>query len=198
MHEYSLSHHDRKNVYYLAAVVSGSLGVGIAYIIGILQISYGIAIAAPSGLAVFGLLFLAFDNFVWKWPILYQMGLVKIPNLNGLWNAEITSSQGGVGIGAKINIYQTYSKIRIRLETDKSHSFSQMATLEMADPTCFHLRYEYSAEYQRDQNAEILRHYGVTCLRLKSMDHKFSTSQSASYYTEQGRDSHGTLILKKE
>jgi hypothetical protein len=199
MHEYSISHHDRKNAYYLIAILSGSLGTLIAYLIGAFQNTYGVAIAAPSGLVIFGLVFLLFDHFVWRWSILYKLGLVKIPNLNGTWDALITSSVStGECIDAKINIHQTYSKIRIRLETDKSHSFSQMAAFEMVDPTYFNLRYEYSAEYQRDHNAEILRHYGVTCLRLKSENHFFSTQQSATYYTEQGRDSYGTITVTKK
>lgn len=198
MHEYSISHHDRKNAYYFIAILSGGLGVLITYIIGAFQNTYGFAIVAPSGLIVFGLLFLIFDHFVWRWPFLYQLGIVKIPNLNGVWDALITSSEStDGGIEAEINIHQTYSRIRIRLETNQSHSLSQMAAFEMADPAFFNLRYEYSAEYQRDQNAKILRHYGVTCLRLKSTNHDFSRQQCATYYTEQGRDSHGTIIVSK-
>ncbi len=198
MHEYSISHHDRKKAYYFIAILSGGLGTFVAYLIGDFQKAVGVAVAGPSGLAVFGLLFLLFDNFVWRWPLLYRLGIVKIPNLNGSWAAEITSSENsGGGIKAEINIHQTYSKIRIRLETNESHSLSQMAAFEMADPTFFNLRYEYSAEYQRDQNAEILRHYGVTCLKLKSADHIFSAQQSATYYTEQGRDSHGVIVVTK-
>jgi hypothetical protein len=185
-------------VYYFIAILSSGLGALAGYLIGAFQNTYGVAIAAPSGLAIFALLFLIFDNFIWRWPFLYRIGIVKIPDLNGSWVAKITSSQTtGSEIKAVINIHQTYSKIRIRLETDKSHSISQMAAFEMADPTYFCLRYEYSAEYQRDRNAEILRHYGVTCLRLKSPDHNFSAQHSATYYTEQGRDAHGTIIINK-
>jgi hypothetical protein len=67
----------------------------------------------------------------------------------------------------------------------------------MASPTLFNLRYEYSAEFQRNEAAEILRHYGVTNIRLKSEDHKFSEQHAASYYTEQGRDSHGDITFAR-
>lgn len=197
MHEYSISNHDRKTAYYFLAMLSGLLGVGIAYLLGFFEKSFGVVAAAPSGLAVFGLLFIVFDKFIWKWPWLYNLGVVKIPNLNGYWDASMASSATGKQIEAKVFVYQTYSKIRIRLETEKSESISQMAALEMADPTLFNLRYEYSAEYQRDENAEILRHYGVTSLKLKSDSHDFSSKHSATYYTEQGRDSHGTITIKR-
>jgi|CXWL01.1.fsa_nt_gi hypothetical protein len=198
MHDYSISSHSRKNVHYIIAATSFCLVLLAAYFIAALQNTYEVAIVAPSSLAVFGFLFgiffLIFDQFLWRCSFLYR--LVKIPNLNGSWNTEIKSSQDTEArIKATINIHQTYSKIRIRLETDKSHSLSQMAAFEMADPTYFCLRYEYSTEYQRDKNAQILRHYGVTCLRLKSPDHNFSAQQSATYYTEQGRDSHGTMVV---
>lgn len=202
MHEYSLSHHDRKVVYYIIALLSSLAGIGLGFVVEALRSKSGIVVAAPSGLMVFGLFFLLFDRFVWKWPCFYSLGLIKIPNLNGDWSAEISSSATGEKIMANVKIHQTYSKIRIHLDTDKSDSLSQMAAIEMASPTLFNLRYEYSAEYQRNEAAEILRHYGVTNVRLKSEDHKFSERHAANYYTEQGRDSHGYItfsrILKNE
>jgi hypothetical protein len=200
MHEYSLSYHDRKKVYYFLAIISGSLGFLVAYLLNSFQNIFGFVIAAPSGIALFGVTFMVFDHLIWRIPIFYATGIIKIPNLNGTWIATIKSSKDDLAdIGAKITIHQTYSKICIRLETEKSQSLSKMAVIEMADPTFFNLRYEYSAEYQRDQNAEILRHYGVTCLALKSDNHKFLNHQLANYYTELGRDTHGSMkVLKHE
>lgn len=195
MHDYSISYHDRKTAYYFLAILSSVIAGAFTYFTGALATSAGIFIAAPSGLAIFGFLFLLFDRYIWLWPLLFNIGLIKIPNLNGQWTATITSSATGNGIEAQVVIHQTYSKLRIRLETDKSESISQMATLEMTDPTLFNLRYEYSAEYQRDENADILRHYGVTCLKLKSASHTLSSNHTATYYTEQGRDSHGTITI---
>lgn len=197
MHEYTISYHDRKQAYYFLAILSGLAGVGIAYLLDAIQAVSGIVIAAPSGVAVFGLLFVLFDHFVWKWPYLYKFGLIRIPDLNGDWEAEISSSATGDKIKASVKIHQTYSKIGIHLETDKSDSLSKMAAIEMANPTMFTLRYEYSAEFQRDEASAILRHYGVTSIRLKSDDHKFLNTHSANYYTEQGRDSHGQIIFSR-
>ncbi len=198
MHEYSVLYHDRKNTYYCLAVLSGAIGIGIAFCINAINSSFGLTVAAPSGLAVFGILCLLFDKFIWSWNWLYSIGVIKIPNLNGEWIAEIKSSATGNEIEASVRIHQTYSKLRIHLETDKSDSLSNMAALEMANPTMFTLRYEYIAEFRRDENAQILRHYGVTSLRLKSHDHRFSDEQTAHYYTEQGRDSHGEITLSRK
>lgn len=197
MHEYMTTHHDRKKTYFLISLVSGGLGTLAAYLVDTLE-SIGILIAAPSGMLVFTLTFLLFDKFLWRLPILYKWGVVKIPYLEGNWDAIIkTTDPAASEVRAKAIIHQTYSKIKIRIETEKSNSLSQMAILEMTDPACFSLRYEYQAEYKRDENSNILRHYGVSCFNLKSNSHDFSSDQSATYYTEQGRDTHGEIMIRK-
>ncbi|PTQ77419.1 hypothetical protein C8R26_10865 [Nitrosomonas oligotropha] len=197
MHEYIVSYHDRKLAYYFLALLSGIVGIGIANLLDSIQSVSGIVIAAPSGIAVFGLSFVLFDRFVWNLPWLYKLGLIKISDLNGDWRAAISSSATENKIYAAVKIHQTYSKIRIHLETEKSDSLSQMAAIKMENPTMFTLRYEYSAEFQRDETSEIHRHYGVTSIRLKSNDHKFSDDHYANYYTEQGRDSYGKITFSR-
>lgn len=197
MHEYSTSFHDRKLAYYFLATLSGIVGVFVAFLFKAISDVSGMVIAAPSGIVLYGVLFLGFDKYVWKLPLFYNLGLVKIPDLSGDWIAEISSSATGSKINAAVKIHQTYSKIRIHLETDKSDSLSQMAAIDMASPNMFTLRYEYSAEFKRNEDSEILRHYGVTSIRLKSNDHRFLENHSANYYTEQGRDSHGEIIFSR-
>ena len=137
MHEYTISYHDRKLSYYFLAILSALLGSGVVYLLNNIQTSFGIVVAAPSGVVIFGLLFFIFDHYVWKWSFLYSLGLVKIPNLNGDWVATISSSSTKNKVTANVNIHQTYSKIGIHLETDKSNSLSTMATIEMAHPSMF-------------------------------------------------------------
>jgi hypothetical protein len=197
MHEYIVSNHDRKFTYYFFAILSGIVAIGATFALKAISDASGIVIAAPSGIALYGLLFFLFDQFFWKWPYLYKLGLVKIPDLNGDWKAEISSSATGNKIEAAVKINQTYCKIRIHLETDKSDSLSHMAAIDMATPNMFTLRYEYSAEFRRNNAAEILRHYGVTSVKLKSDDHRLLEKHSANYYTEQGRDSHGEITFSK-
>lgn len=198
MHEYSTSYHNRKNVYYFIAVISSLIGIGIALLIKLSLNTFELAIIAPSGLAVFGLTFLVFDRFIWKWSIMYNLGLIRIPNLNGKWTATMNSATTeNPDISAEINIHQTYSRIKIRLETQKSHSLSTMASIEMADPEYFKLRYEYLAEFQKDISSEIIRHYGVTDIALKSHNEKFDNKQNAKYYTEQIRNSNGIMKMTR-
>jgi len=102
MHEYTLSNHDRKRIYYSVAFLSSLAGGGFAFLLAKLNASMGIGFAAPSGFAVFGLFFIWFDTYLWKWPALYDFGLIKIPNLNGQWDAEITSSVSDEPISATV------------------------------------------------------------------------------------------------
>ncbi|VVD71917.1 hypothetical protein PAQ31011_00655 [Pandoraea aquatica] len=193
MHEYILTYHDRKLTYYVAATISGVIGVIITFAIGKLSVISGKIIAGPSGLAVFTLILLGLDHALIKCSIFYRWGLVKIPNLNGVWSGKMSSSNNkNQTIDAKITIHQTYTKIRVRLETDKSRSMSRMASIEMEDPKCFKLRYEYSAEYSASAS-EIHRHHGVTELVLISDDHLFDQPCQAKYYTELRRDTHGQM-----
>ncbi len=197
MHEYIASHHDRKTVYYVLAVLSGIIGSGTSAVLA-KAASWGIVLAAPSGVGLFLLVFLAFDHICWKWSFLYKHGLIKIPNLNGLWTGSITSSALGVeNIPVSVMVHQTYSRIRVRLETDKSISLSHMATISMEDPACFNFRWEYLAEFRPYQGAEPKRHFGVTHMILKTQDREFHDVQHGSYYTELARETHGRINLQK-
>lgn len=83
MHEYTVIGHDRKKIYYSLAFLSGVLSpVIVSWMKQVLNL-ITIQLIAPSGLAIFGLLFLLFDCFVWKWNLLYKTGIIKIPNLGG-------------------------------------------------------------------------------------------------------------------
>ena len=95
-----------------------------------------------------------------------------------------------------MEIHQTYTHLKVRLNTKVAESISQMAVLTMIDPKCFKLRYEYIAEYS-PPNAAVIRHYGVTALTVMSSSASFPGPYKADYYTEQGRDTHGSLNLTK-
>lgn len=198
MHEYTVIGHDRKKVYYSLAFLSGLLSPVIATWLSQVSNVTSIPLIAPSGLAIFGLLFLVFDHWLWKWSLFYKIGIVKIPNLSGKWNGYIISSkQPQQKIAATITIYQTYSNIRIRLETQYARSLSLMAAFEMVDPICFNLNYEYLSEYRSPQG-DIVRHYGVTRLALKSDNNKFDGEQRGFYYTEKNRDAFGEVVLENK
>ena len=198
MHEYSLSYHDRKKIYYFLVVLSTLVSIPIGFFIKLLSINFDLMLVAPSGFLVFFLIFQLFDKYLWKIPFMYTLSIIKIPNLNGKWIVTMHSSKEKEDIKAKVNITQTYSKIKIRLTTELSTSVSTMANIEMIDSTYFQLRYEYSAEFQKNKNSEILRHYGVTSISLESENEKFNNTQKAFYYTGLSRNSSGNMSFKRK
>lgn len=203
MHEYVVSYHDRKKIYYIAAVVSGLLCGALIFLASKLNGLTGLAIAAPSGAAVFVLVFLIFDLWLWKASFLYDWGLVKIPNIEGDWLAKIVEDPGAQAeskrepITAKLKIHQSYTRLVIRLNTEKSESVSQMASLVMVSPDCFKLRYEYLAAYRANEHAVPSTHYGVTELTLESSSSTFNAEYRARYYTEIARDSRGNISISR-
>lgn len=199
MHEYTLNNHDRKKTYYILFLISGLLSALASYCIGLIYDSFNISVAAPSGIAIFFLTFLLFDLFIWKFKIFYNLGIIRIPYIAGTWDG-IVSSSDTENSRVIFTIHQTYSRIKIRLETETktSHSMSKMASLQMEDPTFFSLRYEYLAEYKPTPESDPLRHYGVTNIILKSNNDSFDDEQLATYYTESKRDTHGELKLVRK
>ncbi|MDD0968503.1 MULTISPECIES: hypothetical protein [Pseudomonas] len=211
MHEYVVAHHDRKKIYYSAAILSSLAGGIIIYVITKINGLTGLAIAGPSGAVLFFLLFLIFDLWIWKFKILYEWGIIKIPNIGGDWMAEIssgastnkpstaedTASKTQEIILANFKVHQNYSRLLIKLDTKNSESISQMASLVMVSPECFKLRYEYLAKYKRDTNSPPLMHYGVTEFTLESANSIFDSKYEASYYTELSRDSHGSIVISR-
>jgi SMODS-associating 2TM, beta-strand rich effector domain len=197
MHEYTVIGHDRKKIYYSLALLSGGLSPVLAGWISQASNLTSIPLIAPSGLAIFGLLFLLFDHVLWKWSLFYRIGIIKIPNLGGQWNGQLISSkQPQQQISTVVTIHQTYSNIRVRLETQYARSLSLMAAFEMVDPACFNLSYEYLSEY-RSQKGDIIRHYGVARIALNTDNDNVDKEQRGYYYTEKNRDAFGEIILER-
>lgn len=196
MHGYDLTFHDRKLTYYAVGVVAGLIGTGISWLISNAT-SYGFALAAPSGVAIFGLVFLIFDRWVWRWNVLYSMGIIPVPDLTGTWDVQLKPGPSVVSIPASMEIYQTYTRINVRMKTKTSESTSQMAVLKAVNPTSYKLRFEYHAEFSPSGRPKS-RHYGVTALSIESRDAKFIGPFVADYYTEQGRDTFGTIVITKK
>ena len=195
MHGYDIPSHDRKLAYYIVGIVASLAGICIGWIISTVS-AYGLPVAAPSGVAIFGLAFLIFDKWVWRWKFLYSAGIIPIPDLAGTWTVALKNSTDEQSISASMEIHQTYTRLKVRLNTNSSESISQMAFLTVVDPKCYKLRYEYLAEYSPPQGT-VSRHYGVTSFTVTSDTASFKGPYKGDYYTEQGRDTNGSVQIKR-
>ncbi|MFZ0576788.1 MAG: hypothetical protein WAM41_04695, partial [Psychrobacillus psychrotolerans] len=127
MHQYSVDY-DRKLIYF--ALVSFS--VALTSIIKIFFNINGINISV-TGFTIFGLVFLLFDKVMWKCSFFYKLGLIKTPNLNGIWEGTFSSSYHDFNsqMPACIEIKQTWTQICISGKFNQSRSYSNSANLEV-------------------------------------------------------------------
>ena len=46
-------------------------------------------LSAPSVAAAFGLLYRLLDTIAWRWPVLRAVGLIDVPNVEGVYEGEL-------------------------------------------------------------------------------------------------------------
>lgn len=192
MHPYSIDTNARQTVYFVLAIV--------AFVIPGLVASewvtrlVGDKLSYPFGVgATFGVLFLLFDQVLWKW----LQCILHIPNLNGTWTAKGISSYEDPATGKPMEfvmeyqIKQSFTRIEISGETDKSTSRSTMASLEI-DHAVPIFRYAFENTPRNMSDAELQRHPGLIELRLNT-----ATKMTGDYFSGKHRLRYGELILTK-
>jgi len=192
MHQYSVDY-DRKIIYFLLVSTSIAITSLINYYI---NLSY-IVITAFS---VFGVMFLLFNNFLWKSKILHKLGIVKTPNLIGTWEGIIRSSyhEFNEEIPACIIIKQTWTHIFIKGNFNQSKSYSISANLEINGGARTILQYVYMNQNNLVKTEGTMNpHSGLTILEFTS-DDADKDSAEGKYYNEPPQNAnYGVLNLKK-
>lgn len=192
MHPYSIDTNARQTVYFVLAIV--------AFVIPGLVASdwvtryVGDKLSYPFGVgATFGVLFLLFDHVFWR----RLQFILHIPNLNGTWTAKGLSSYEDPATGKPMEfvmeyqIKQTFTRIEISGDTDKSTSRSTMASLEI-DHAVPIFRYAFENTPRNMSDAELQRHPGLIELRLNT-----ATKMTGDYFSGKHRLRYGELILTK-
>ena len=192
MHPYSIDTNARQTVYFVLAIV--------AFVIPGLVASewvtrlVGDKLSYPFGVgATFGVLFLLFDHVFWK----RLQFILHIPNLNGTWTAKGISSYEDPATGKPMEfvmeyqIKQTFTRIEISGEADKSTSRSTMASLEI-DHAVPIFRYAFENTPRNMSDAELQRHPGLIDLRLNT-----AIKMTGDYFSGKHRLRYGELILTK-
>ena len=148
-------------------------------------------IGAPSALGIFSILRSLFDNYLWRWPLLRKIGLIKVPDLNGRWCGEgKTSYEKQETYRAEVHIKQTWTRIRILLRTENSYSLSIAASLRGNDVDTV-LTYMYWNRPLSSSPETMQYHVGTAELWLRG------DCLCGEYYTGRGRKTHGTLTLRR-
>jgi len=193
MHPYSIDTEERKNIWLCLAIISIVLSWGFYRILDSYHISLPWWIESPSVLFFYGLLFIVFDK--WAWKFFSKIGIIKIPNLTGEWTGHLRSSfdEHGTPVKVTLKIFQTWTRIRILLDAEQSWSQSETAYVTLNTPEGKYLYYQYMNEPKMLVAKTMSIHHGTAKLLL---DEKQDTLVG-EYYSGRDRQNYGSLDLKR-
>lgn len=193
MHPYSIDTEERKNVLLFLAILSIVLAFGFQRILGYYNIVLLWWIETPSVLFFYGALFIAFDK--WFWKIAKKIGFVKTPYLNGKWVGYLKSSfdEHSSETEATLQIFQTWTKVKILLSTNKSISFSESASVVVNTPEGTYLSYQYINEPKPNAVKTMSIHRGTARLLFKEKENTLV----GEYYSGRDRQNFGTIEFER-
>ena len=149
---------------------------------------------APSVMGIFALLYRAFDNCLWRWPVWRRIGLVKVPDLSGEWVGYCTSSfeKHCTKHPVTINIQQTWTNISVLLMATSSHSHSLSASIILYQPGGTTVTYMYQNDPKSSAIETMHSHRGTSMLTVFSGDR-----MEGEYYTGRDRASYGSIVVQR-
>jgi hypothetical protein len=194
MHSYSIDTEERKNILLFLAIISIVFSWSFYKVLGNYQVSLPWWVESPSVLFFYGLLFVIFDK--WLWRYLKKIYFVKTPNLNGEWCGNLKSSfdNHSSEVKATLKIFQTWTRIKILLTTDQSLSHSETASIIFDAPEGKYLSYQYINEPKSDAVKTMSIHRGT--VRLVFDEGK--NSLQGEYYSGRDRQNVGSLYFVKD
>lgn len=195
MHPYTTDSNERKSVPLYIAVLSIVAALILILITEAIPFAIPWWIDGTSVLGFYGLFYTIFNRYLWKSRLLRIIGLVKVPNLNGTWNGDLSSSfdKQATKKNATIRISQTWTGISIHLETDSSKSHSLIAAIMTKSPIGAVLSYEYLNEPLPNAKDTMHCHRGTCRLTIQS-DENILDGQ---YYSGRDRQNFGTLRFEQ-
>lgn len=195
MHPYSTDSNERTNVILLISALAIAGALGFNGLIQKMDWSVPWYFESPSPLLLFGLLYFLFDRFLWKWRIFKWMGLVNVPNLNGVWHCVTKSSYDNFQSehNATIQFKQRWSSLQVNLKNDSSSSCSNSGAILVERPEGVVITYQYLNEPLPQSVESMQIHYGTARLVVA----EDNASMEGSYYSGRGRLNYGTIILRK-
>ena len=116
---------------------------------------------------------------------------MKVPNLEGTWQGHIKSSfdKHVTQYNAILTIKQTWSRIGITLETDRSRSHSLIGGILCDDKHEAVITYEYLNEPKAEAERKMQAHRGAAWLTLQND----GRTLEGEYYSGRGRQNFGSL-----
>ena len=150
-------------------------------------------LSVPSFAGFYSVLYWLFDNHIWRWRLWWNLGLLRVPNLNGEWAGNVNSSYGPNGSvhTISISITQKWSKLLVRFDTEHSQSNSISGALKVADVASPELSYLYMNQPKSLASEAMEIHRGTATLELKG------DVLEGEYHTGRGRMTFGSIRLTR-
>lgn len=195
MHTYATNSSIHPTLVAVISLLSISAAWAIGFWVDQVSDSLGIPLSGLSAVSIFGLLWMAFDRWFWRFEPVRRVLLV--PDLNGTWKCVgRTISKGSEKVEfhweATVTICQSWSKILIRLETKQSASKSIAASLYHEGDGRHRLIYHYTNDPKPSEH-ELKRHSGLTDLLF---DTKVRRAEGR-YFTDGDRLTVGEMTLNR-
>jgi hypothetical protein len=148
-------------------------------------------VESPSVLGIAGVLYKAFDKWLWRW--FRKLCIVKVPDIQGQWEVDgYTSFEQMKSFKANVTIRQTWTHISVYLETEQSISRSLAASLLSNQPEGAALIYQYRNEPKPNAVETMHAHIGTALLRLKNAE-----CMEGEYYSGRDRRNYGGLTVRR-
>lgn len=150
---------------------------------------------APSVIGFYGILHKWLDLKLWKNNYIRKIFGIKTPIFDGGWSGSIKSNSDhadGLIPIKKFCIKQTWTHIRIYLETETSESHSFEASMNVDEFGTSRIHYQYMNKPKDSAPESMHVHYGSASAKLD--DH--GTLQT-EYYSGRDRNNTGSFEVKK-
>jgi hypothetical protein len=195
MHHYAIDSEERRVVPFFLAVLGILAALGLTTLLALSSISVPWWLDAPATMGFYSIFYTAFDRWAWKLPILRILGL-KTPILEGRWTGEVVSSydERAKSTRMEVDIVQTWTKIKVSLETPNSRSHSLIAGVVTEAQGGSLVTYEYLNEPRASAPPTMQIHRGIAKLRLIENDTVFE----GEYFSGRGRQNYGSFRLTKQ
>ena len=195
MHPYATDSNERRSIPKLITVLSIIVALGFDRLQTHTALNVPWWLDSPSVIGFYGMLHYFFNKSLWKFNIFRRIGLVKLPNLNGIWKGYAFSSFDNYTkeYEATFTIRQNWNGISIVGEFEVSKSHSTSASILIDDRTGTTVNYSYTNEPSVKAIKDMEMHHGFTNLIFNSHDQELS----GTYYSGRGRQNIGELKLKK-
>ena len=151
-------------------------------------------IETPSIIGLYHFYLKIYDKYFWKYNFIKYIGLPKIPNLNGLWIAEIVSSHDETTKKAEVLISQAFSKFSMVLKTDESTSYTTVASFSLNNPIHKTITYSYLSKPRSSSSNSMNIHEGTATLEIFEDESKLE----GYYYSGRGRLTYGDIKIERK